>query len=129
MNMTELIIGIVIGAAGMYVKDKILGNSTTRNLEEKKIELDNMYTENEKIRKKNKDLSRQVEDLQFDNDKLKRQVKDTNNDHHDLQDELDDAKAEIKKLRMQNDEMYRKIQEYKSACESYEMEITRLKEK
>lgn len=127
--MTELIIGIAIGAAGMHAKDKVLGNSAARDLEEKKRELDNMYAENEKFRKRNKDLSRQVEDLLLENDRLKRQVKDNNNDHDDLQDELDDAKAEIKKLRMQNDEMYRKIQEYKSACESYEIEIARLKEK
>ena len=46
-----------------------------------------------------------------------------------MQDELDDVKAEAKKLRMQNDELCRKIQEYKSACESYELEINRLKGK
>lgn len=127
--MTELIIGIAIGAAGMYAKDKVFGNSTARELEEKRRELDNLYTENEKYHKRNKDLSRQVEDLQIENDKLKRQVKDNNNDYNDIQDELDEAKNEIKRLHMQNDELCQKMQEYKSACESYEFEINHLKGK
>ena len=126
--MTELIIGVAVGVAGMYAKDKYLGNTSTEKLNAKQRELDNVYNENETFRKRNKDLSRQVEDLQFEIDKLRRQSK-ARNDHQDnLEDDLEDAKTEVKKLHMQNDELYRKLQEYKSACEAYELEIANLKQ-
>lgn len=125
--MTELIIGVALGAAGMYAKDKFLGNSTTNELNTKKRELEEVYAENEKFRKRNKDLSRQVEDLQIENEKLKRRSNDMDDAHYDLEDDLSKAKSEAKKLRAQNDELYMKLQEYKQACESYELEISRLK--
>lgn len=34
--MTELIIGVALGAVGMYAKDKFLGNSETNKLNAKK---------------------------------------------------------------------------------------------
>ena len=70
-----------------------------------------------------------MEDLQLEIDRLRRQVKTKDDSQDDLQDELEDAKSEAKKLRTQNDELYRKLQEYKSACESYELEIAHLKQK
>lgn len=128
MNMTELIIGVALGAAGMYAKDKLLGNSTTNELNAKKREIDELYNENEKLRKRNKDLVRQTEDLQFENNKLKKRSNDTDDANYDLEDDLQKTKSELKKLRVQNDDLYRKLQEYKSACESYELEISRLKQ-
>ena len=129
MDMTELIIGIAVGAAGMYAKDKFLGNASTEKLTAKQREIDNLCNENEILHKRNKDLSHQVEDLQLEIDRLRRQVKTKDDSQDDLQDELEDAKSEAKKLRTQNDELYRKLQEYKSACESYELEIAHLKQK
>ena len=73
--MTELIIGVAVGAVGMYAKDKILGNSTTNELNQKKRELEEIYNENEQLRKRNKDLTRQVEDLQIEVERLRRQSK------------------------------------------------------
>lgn len=128
--MTELIIGVAVGAAGMYyAKDKILGNASTEKLNAKQREIDNLCNENETIRKRNKDLNRQVEDLQIEVERLRRQSKSKDDSQDDLRDELEDAKAEAKKLRTQNDELYRKLQEYKVACESYELEIANLKRK
>lgn len=127
--MTELIIGVAVGAAGMYAKDKILGSASTEKLNAKQREIDNLCNENETIRKCNKDLTRQVEDLQIEVERLRRQSKSKDDSQDDLRDELEDAKAEAKKLRTQNDELYRKLQEYKVACESYELEIANLKRK
>jgi chromosome segregation ATPase len=125
--MTELIIGVALGAVGMYAKDKFLGNSETNKLNAKKRELDELYTENDKIRKRNKDLTRQVEDLQLENIKLQKRIDDMDDSHNVLEDDLYKIKGELKKLRIQNDELYKKLQEYKSACESYELELSRLK--
>lgn len=127
--MTELIIGLAVGVAGMYAKDKFLGNASTEKLNAKQREIDNLCNENETLHKRNKDLSRQVEDLQLEIERLRRQSKSKDDSQDDLMDELEDAKAEAKKLRTQNDELYRKLQEYKSACESYELEIAHLKQK
>ncbi len=125
--MTELIIGVALGAVGMYAKDKFLGNSETNKLNAKKRELDELYTKNDKIRKRNKDLTRQVEDLQLENIKLQKRIDDMDDSHNVLEDDLYKIKGELKKLRIQNDELYKKLQEYKSACESYELELSRLK--
>lgn len=126
--MTELIIGVAVGAAaGIYAKDKILGNANAEKMNAKQREIDNLCNENETLHKRNKDLTRQVEDLQIEIERLRRQFKSKDDSQDDLRDELDDAKAEAKKLRMQNDELYRKLQEYKVACESYELEIANLK--
>lgn len=126
--MTELIIGVAVGAAaGIYAKDKIFGNANAEKLNAKQQEIDNLCNENETLHKRNKNLSRQVEDLQIEVERLRRQAKSKDESQDDLRDDLDDAKAEVKKLRTQNDDLYRKLQEYKSTCESYELEIANLK--
>jgi cell division septum initiation protein DivIVA len=61
--------------------------------------------------------------------KMSSKLREKDDDSDDLSDELEDVKRKNKKLQQQNDDLMRKVQEYKAACESYEMEITQLKNK
>ena len=127
--MIAFAIGVVIGIVGMVIKNKFWGNNKKQETEAKQRELETLYQENEKFRKRNKEMERQIEDLLAENQKLRKQFKDKEDDWDDLEDELQKAKGEVKKLRMQNDELYQKIREYKTACEAYEIEIVALKNK
>jgi len=127
--MVEFVVGTAVGIAGMIVKEKLLDNNKEQKTDAKQNELDTLYQENEKFRKRNKEMERQIEDLLAENQKLHRQYKDKDDDQDDLEDELQKAKGEVKKLRTQNDELYQKIEEYKTACGAYEIEIAALKNK
>lgn len=74
--MIEFILGTAVGVGGMIVKDKYLGNTSEQQLNSKQKELDSLYAENEKFRKRNKEMERQIEDLLSENQKLKRSFKD-----------------------------------------------------
>lgn len=128
--MVELALGVALGAAGgYYVKGKLEGNSNEQMQAAKQRELDSIYAENEKLRKRNREMERQIEDLLAENKKLYKQSKDQDDNQDDLLDDLEDARKEVKRLSSQNDDLARKLQEYKIACNGYELEIERLKEK
>ena len=127
--MIEFILGTAVGVGGMIVKDKYLGNTSEQQLNSKQKELDSLYAENDKFRKRNKEMERQIEDLLSENQKLKRSFKDNDDLMDDLKDSLSRSQKEVNKLRLQNDELCRNIQEYKEACEHYKMEIDNLKSK
>lgn len=128
-DMIEFILGTAVGVGGMIVKDKYLGNTSEQQLNSKQKELDSLYAENEKFRKRNKEMERQIEELLSENQKLKRSFKDNDDLMDDLKDSLSRSQKEVNKLRLQNDELCRNIQEYKEACEHYKMEIDNLKSK
>ena len=88
-----------------------------------------LYAENEKFRKRNKEMERQIEDLLSENQRLKRGFKNADDSMDDLRDNLSRYQREVSKLRLQNDELCRNIQEYKEACDHYKMEIENLKSK
>lgn len=125
--MIEFILGTVVGVGGMIAKDKYFGNTSEQQLNVKQKELDTVYAENEKFRKRNKEMERQIEDLLIDNQKLRMNFKNSDDSMDDLRDNLSRSQKEVNKLRLQNDELYRKIQEYKEACDHYKMEIENLK--
>lgn len=127
--MVEFIAGVAIGVGGMIAKDKYLGNENSAKQQTQQREIDNLCNENEKYRKRNKDLERQVEDLLRENEKLRKRFKDKDDMGDDLEDELSLAKSDIKKLRLQNNDLYRKIQEYKETLDAKEVEISMLKDK
>lgn len=127
--MVEFIAGVAIGVGGMIAKDKYLGNENSAKQQTQQRKIDNLCNENEKYRKRNKDLERQVEDLLRENEKLRKRFKDKDDMDDDLEDELSLAKSDIKKLCLQNDDLYRKIQEYKEALDAKEVEISMLKDK
>ena len=127
--MVEFVIGVGVGVVGMIAKDKYLGNGSDQQLQAKQREIDEIYTENEKFRKRNKEMECQIEDLLAENEKIRKQAKSFDSSKDDLEDELDDLKRELKKLRAQNDDLCTKVQEYKAACKNYEIEIEYLKEK
>ena len=126
--MIELLGGIVIGSVVAFtLKEKILGTQDQNT--NKQQELNNLYEENEKFSRRNKELERQVEDLLSELNKVRKKAQIADDDHDDLQDELDRAKKDLKSVRLQNDELARKVREYKATCESQEAEISLLKEK
>ena len=127
--MVEFIAGVAVGVGGMIAKDKYLGNENSAKQQAQQREIDNLCNENEKFRKRNKDLERQVEDLLAENNKLCNQYKAKDDIGDDLEDELCTAKADVKKLRLQNDDLYRKLQAYKEALDAKEIEISMLKDK
>ena len=73
--MVEFIAGVAVGVGGMIAKDKYLGNENSAKQQAQQREIDNLCNENEKFRKRNKDLERQVEDLLAENNKLRKQYK------------------------------------------------------
>ena len=127
--MVEFIIGAAAGAGAMFAKDLIVGNKSQQEKATNDQRLEELYNENEKLRNRNKEAERKIEDLVAENQKLTRKFKDKDDDADDMEDQLADTKLKVKKLQQQNDELLCKIQEYKSACESYEMEIAQLKNK
>lgn len=127
--MIEFIVGAVVGAGGVIAKDKYFGNASEQKINAKQKELDSLYAENEKFRKRNKEMERQIEDLLSDNQKLRRSFKNNNDSIDDLKDSLSRSQKEVNKLRLQNDELCRNIQEYKEACDHYKIEIENLKSK
>lgn len=130
MGATEFIGGLLVGAViGTYAKDKLFGDSSNQELQKKQRDIDSLLTENDKFRTRNKEAERQMEDLLAENQKLRRHSKDNDDSRDDLADDLQHANREVKKLRLQNEELARKIQEYKTACNNYEIEIQHLKEK
>ena len=128
-GMIEFIAGVVVGAGGMIAKDKYFGNASEQQINAKQKELDSLYAENEKFRKRNKEMERQIEDLLSENQRLKRGFKNADDSMDDLRDNLSRYQREVSKLRLQNDELCRNIQEYKEACDHYKTEIENLKSK
>ena len=72
--MVEFIAGVAIGVGGMIAKDKYLGNENSAKQQNQQREIENLCNENEKYRKRNKDLERQVEDLLRENEKLNKEL-------------------------------------------------------
>ncbi len=128
MNMISFITGVVVGAGAVAAKDYFTGD-TSKTSNNQKNELEQLYSENEKLRNRVRDAERRAEDLMAEKQKMSNRLKEKENDSDDVTDELDDAKRKIKKLQQQNDDLMRKLQEYKTACESYEIEIAQLKNK
>ena len=124
--MIEFISGAAIGAVvGVVAKDKLMANNVQNNAQ--KQEMDTLYAENEKLRKRAKELERQVEDLMASVDRNRRDLKNRENDHEDMEDELDNSKTEIKKLRRLNQALTAQVEEYKAACSIYESELNQFK--
>lgn len=124
--MISFITGVVVGAGVIAAKGYLNGDEN-KNSNAKKNELEQLYAENEKLRNRVREAERRVEDLMSERQKMSSKLKEKDEDSEDLSDELEDAKRKVKKLQQQNDDLMRKVQEYKTACESYEMEIAQLK--
>lgn len=127
--MIDFIIGAAVGAGAMLAKDAIGGNKENSGSHASQQQTDQLYAENEKLRNRNKEAERRIEDLTRELQKANARFKDKDDSADDLEDDLADAKVKIRKLTQQNDELLRKVQEYKMACESYEAEIQQLKNK
>lgn len=109
--MIEFITGAALGIAGMFAKDKLL--SDENQVKVSKQELKSLYSENEKLAKRKKELERIVEDLESDLEKEKRKGKSLDYEQDDLQEELEDTQTEIKRLKKANELLKEELEEYK----------------
>lgn len=122
--MWEFIAGCIAGAGGVMVKDHLMPNT---DIEKLKNQLNEVLTENEKYRSKNKELERLVEDLQSEKMHLKKQSQNNEDAHDDLVDDLDAEKRKNKRLSTQVSDLTAQIEEYKSALQSLEEELKHYK--
>ncbi len=126
--MIELVSGLVIGGLiGIVLKEKIVGSSSQSDAKQR--ELDELYSENEKFRKRNKEAERQIEDLFAQIDKLRRDSKNNEDAHDDLEDELNRLRREVSSLRSHNDNLITQLKEYKESYEAQAAQISLLKER
>lgn len=123
--MIEALLGLGVGAVGGYVVRGQMAPTTPDNTQEQQ----ELYNENEKLARRNKEQERRIEDLMAEVAKLQRKAKSSSNASDDMQDSLDDAKAETAKLRRMCDKLTASLEEYKRACAAQEAEIKALKEK
>ncbi len=121
------IIGFIVGAGVGAVGTYLMKNHDTKQANTSRVELESIYSENEKLRHRNKEVERQNEDLLSELDKCRCKMKSNGENHEDLQDDLEDALLKVKKLTAENAEMRRKLSEYQTACASLENEIKTLK--
>lgn len=124
MGMMDFILGAVVGIGGMMAKDKFICNDSLNKMQS---EMESLSNENEKLRRRSKEAECQIEDLLKENREIRERAKSNDDDKDDLIDELEKAKIKIRRLTQQNDELLEKISEYKSVCNSYELEINKLK--
>ena len=126
MDMTSLIIGAALGAAAGYFGGKAMGSNGDA-IKRLQSDLNNALNENEKFRKKSKDLTRDLEDAQSQLSKLRRQASSLDSSKDDLEDELHDKDMEIGRRRQRNEEMTIQIKELKEAVDAFNSEIEVLK--
>ena len=120
--------GLAVGCAVGYVaKDKLASSSNTQSA--KLAESKQLYDENEKLARRNKELERENEDLLIELQKVRKNAKNNSGDLEDIEDQLEAARREIKSLRQQNDTLSAKAREYKVACESLEAQLKMYKPK
>lgn len=130
--MSNFIGGFITGAAvgttaGVYIKNKLSGEGNKEL--SLKSQLDEIYLENERFSKRNKEMEREIENLQFENKKLKKSLDEKYDDKDDLESEVNTIKRKVNLLQSQNDNLLLELKEYKTACEGYELEIDRLTNK
>ena len=126
--MSNFIGGFITGA----IVGTVTGVYITKNKKEAsvspKIDPNNdIYIENERFSKRNKEMSREIEDLQYENRKLRKSIDAKYDDQDDLESDLSKIKREVKQLQSENNKLLLELKEYKAACEGYELEIARLK--
>lgn len=120
MDFTGFIVGVVAGVGGMFAKEKLVGGKSKSNNQQD--ELKNLYDENEKLRSRNKEAERRIEDLMAENQKIKKASKNQSDNADEIEDELDSLRSKLRRAQATIDELQRKNNELQKAVESYEME-------
>lgn len=127
-NQTTGIIGwifcLALGAVAGYAAKSFAAPATK---EADKRELDNIYDENEKLARRNKELQRSNEDLLAKLTDLQKKAKTDSDTHEDMVDDLDDARRDIQRLRKQNEALARDLAEYRNVCEAQSAELAKLR--
>lgn len=122
--MWQFLVGLLTGIGGVVVKDYFVGNSAQQN---NQSQLNSIREENDKLRTKNKEAERLVEDLQLEVSRLKKQRQTNEDTREDLKDDLDLERRKNIRLTNQVSELNAQIEEYKSALQSLEIEIKQIK--
>lgn len=123
-TVISLLIGAGAGAACTYFAKSGVSSSDNNKI---KTELDSLYSENEKLRKRYKEAERENEDLLAEVEKLRRKLKSYEENHEDLNDDYEDVSKKLKTAISENTDLKRKLSEYKAACDSLEKELGTLK--
>lgn len=111
-GMVGFIVGVGIGIAGTWV---VKGKNDSAEINAIKRQLNEVWSENEKLSRRYKEAERHNEDLHAELEKLQRHAKSDSSDKEDLQDELEDARYKVKKLSAEKTELLREIEEYRQA--------------
>lgn len=122
--MIGFIIGLVVGAAGAYYLAKNQNRSAKTQLE-----LNSLYDENEKLRKRYKEAERQNEDLLAKLTDARNKLDNASDSRDDLKFDLDNTQSKLSKALKENADLKDKLEEYKEACATLERRITTLKAK
>lgn len=122
--MWQFLVGLLTGIGGVVVKDYFVGKSAQQN---NQSQLNSIREENDKLRTKNKEVERLVEDLQLEVSRLKKQRQTNEDTREDLKDDLDLERRKNIRLTNQVSELNAQIEEYKSALQSLEIEIKQIK--
>lgn len=119
MDISGILVGAVLGVGGMIVKDKFFDGQTDNNNQE---EIKKLYDENERLRNRNKEAERRIEDLMAENQKIRKDNKSKAESAEDFEDELDSLRSKLRKAQSTIDDLTRQNNELQKAIESYEME-------
>jgi len=122
--MWQFLIGLFTGAGGVLAKDYFVGKTEQQN---NQSQLNSVLNENDKLRTRNKEAERLIEDLQSELSRVKKQIRSDEDTKDDLTDDLAAEKRKNERLSTQVSELSSQIEEYKSAVQSLELEIKHLK--
>ena len=119
MDISGILVGAVLGVGGMIVKNKFIDGQTINNNQE---EIKKLYDENERLRNRNKEAERRIEDLMAENQKFRKDNKSKAESAEDFEDELDSLRSKLRRSQSTIDDLTRQNNELQKAIESYEME-------
>ena len=122
--MWQFLVGLLAGAGGVLAKDYFIDKS-----EQKKYQslLNSISEENDKLKIRNKDAERLIENLQTEMFQVKERNKSYEDIKCDINDDWDAEKRKNKRLSTQVSELSAQIEEYKAAVHSLELEIKQLR--
>lgn len=123
--MIEFILGAAVGAGAIMLKDSMSNEKSINSI--KQSEANQLSAENDKLRRRNKELERNIEDLLMENKRLNKNVRETMDKDENSEDRIEDLLAELKRIKQQHLETQAQLDEYKVACKNYEQQISELR--
>lgn len=119
---------IILFALGIVCGYVFANKRRQSDFESNQKEVNNLLSENEKIRKQATESTRRAEDLESELARLKSHSRNNEEKSDDLMDNLSDAMKNIKKLKAQISILESELSDWKAACGSKDAEIQQLKD-